>query len=132
MSGFPHGDHDLLSFNLSDPEPHRPTTKEPALEARYQTEEEMYRFMIEFIVNNAASPEEGIRREWAHKNRVEDPLVLEAFAVLVKKFKKLRKTKEEMTKYCMRKAFKYLSEKMRNEGRMQRGDTEFNLSYYCE
>ena len=26
------------------------------------------------------------------------------------KFKKLKKTKEEMTKYCMRKAFKYVND----------------------
>ncbi len=30
------------------------------------------------------------------------------FNLLVKKFLKLRKTKEEMTKFCMRKAFRYL------------------------
>ena len=31
------------------------------------------------------------------------------FQILMNKFAKLRKTKEEMTKYCMRKAFKYIS-----------------------
>ncbi len=30
------------------------------------------------------------------------------FNLLIKKFQKLRKTKEEMTKFCMRKAFRYL------------------------
>lgn len=29
------------------------------------------------------------------------------------KFKKLRKTKEEMVKYCVRKSFKYITNKMR-------------------
>ena len=43
----------------------------------------------------------------------------EIFDLLVKKFRKLKKTKEEMTKYCMRKAFKFLAEKHRKilEGR---------------
>jgi hypothetical protein len=33
----------------------------------------------------------------------------EIFKVLATKFRKLKKTKEELTKYCMRKAFKYVS-----------------------
>lgn len=36
------------------------------------------------------------------------------FNTLLKKFKKLRKTKEEMIKFCMRKAFKYASENRKN------------------
>lgn len=32
------------------------------------------------------------------------------FKVLLGKFKKLRKTKEEMVKYCMRKAFKFVTD----------------------
>jgi hypothetical protein len=32
------------------------------------------------------------------------------FRVLLAKFKKLRKTKEEMVKYCMRKAFKFIAD----------------------
>jgi molecular chaperone DnaK (HSP70) len=35
------------------------------------------------------------------------------FDYLVSKFKKLRKTKEEMVKYCVRKSFKYITTKMR-------------------
>lgn len=87
--------------------------------------------MIEYIVENVSAPEESIRKDWMRKNNVEGAFISDAFLVLVKKFKKLKKTKEEMTKYCMRKAFKFLSEKMRNEGLMQRGETEFNLKYYC-
>ena len=34
---------------------------------------------------------------------------------LVYKFKRLRKTKEEMTKYCMRKVFKFIADKMRKD-----------------
>ena len=32
------------------------------------------------------------------------------------KFRKLKKTKEELTKYCMRKAFKFVSEQGKKEG----------------
>jgi hypothetical protein len=35
---------------------------------------------------------------------------------LAGKFKKLKKTKEELTKYCMRKAFKYVSDQGKREG----------------
>ena len=39
---------------------------------------------------------------------------MEVYMILSQKFKKLRKTKEEMTKYCMRKAFKTISDKNKN------------------
>lgn len=32
------------------------------------------------------------------------------FQTLMTKFKKLKKTKEEMTKFCMRKAFKFVND----------------------
>ena len=35
-------------------------------------------------------------------------MYLNIFNLLIKKFQKLRKTKEEMTKFCMRNAFRYL------------------------
>lgn len=34
--------------------------------------------------------------------------------MLVRKLRKIKKTKEEMIKYCMRKVFRHLSEKIRN------------------
>lgn len=34
---------------------------------------------------------------------------------MVGKFAKLKKTKEEMVKYCIRKSFKFITSKMRNE-----------------
>jgi hypothetical protein len=34
--------------------------------------------------------------------------------ILVEKFRKLKKTKEELTKYCMRKAFKFILEVQKN------------------
>jgi hypothetical protein len=39
-----------------------------------------------------------------------DPALREVFQVLARKFRRLRKTKEEMVKYCIRKAFKYVTE----------------------
>jgi hypothetical protein len=125
------GDHrdDFYGFSLNDLQP-KPV-KEEHEKPRCRTSEELYRDMVELMVGNVASTEEALRREWTRRNQVEDPLVLDAFAILFRKFKKLKKTKEEMTKYCMRKAFKHLGEKMRNEGLVQRGDTEFNLKYYC-
>lgn len=39
----------------------------------------------------------------------DDRDLAEVFEMLIRKFKKLKKTKEEMTKYCMRKAFKFLA-----------------------
>jgi hypothetical protein len=35
--------------------------------------------------------------------------------VLIDKFKKLKKTKEELIKYCMRKAFKFILELPKNK-----------------
>lgn len=54
----------------------------------------------------------------------------EVFDVLVKKFKKLKKTKEEMTKYCMRKAFKFLAEKYKKELDGSRDSTDFLKDYF--
>lgn len=51
------------------------------------------------------------------------------------KFAKLRKTKEEMTKYCMRKAFKYISEmktatkKKSHSKNSKKDDTATSLSF---
>ena len=54
----------------------------------------------------------------------------EVFDVLVRKFRKLKKTKEEMTKYCMRKAFKFLAEKHRKT--LEGKDTSDFLKEYFE
>ena len=42
-----------------------------------------------------------------------DKVLAEIFDVLIRKFRKLKKTKEEMTKYCMRKSFKFLADKQK-------------------
>mgnify|MGYP006898477533 CR=1 FL=1 len=51
------------------------------------------------------------------------------FDILVKKFRKLKKTKEEMTKYCMRKAFKFLADKHKKLSEMKDA-TDFLTSYF--
>lgn len=53
----------------------------------------------------------------------------QVFDILVKKFRKLKKTKEEMTKYCMRKAFKFLADKHKKLSEMKDA-TDFLTSYF--
>lgn len=47
------------------------------------------------------------------------------------KFRKLKKTKEELTKYCMRKAFKYVAERGKRDG-MGRGLEGSMKRYFAE
>ena len=53
----------------------------------------------------------------------------EIFDTLLKKFRRLKKTKEEMTKYCMRKAFKFLVDKYRRSVDAK-DTTEFLREYF--
>jgi hypothetical protein len=48
------------------------------------------------------------------------------FDYLLSKFNKLRKTKEEMVKYCVRKSFKFITNKMRAIGRESYANMENN------
>lgn len=43
------------------------------------------------------------------------PFLCEVFSYLYKRFKKVKKTKEEMIKYTMRKSFKYITDQMKKE-----------------
>ena len=57
----------------------------------------------------------------------------------MKKFKKLKKTKEEMTKYCMRKAFKFVNDSKKGskkkgsssskDGKQEDESIEFQLPF---
>ena len=49
---------------------------------------------------------------------------------LVGKFKKLRKTKEEMTKYCMRKVFKFIADGMQKDRTHNRDVDSCMKSYF--
>jgi hypothetical protein len=60
----------------------------------------------------------------------EDHDLREVYDILLKKFKRLKKTKEEMTKYCMRKAFKFLSEKIKRENPGLNKEPDVGLKHY--
>lgn len=61
---------------------------------------------------------------------MEDQQYVGVFDTLVRKLKKVKKTKEEMIKYCMRKVFRYLSERVRNELSSGPRDNSECLKYY--
>jgi hypothetical protein len=50
--------------------------------------------------------------------------------MLIRKMRKVKKTKEEMIKYCMRKVFRHLSEKIRSEMSVGPRDNSECLKYY--
>ena len=56
--------------------------------------------------------------------------LMEVFRMLMQKFKKLKKTKEEMTKYCMRKAFKFIIDKERQEKKNSKDTDNFMKQYF--
>jgi hypothetical protein len=66
--------------------------------------------MIEFLVQHSQLKEDVLAME-GRRFAEDNPLIASAFKILALKFKKLRKTKEEMTKYCMRKAFKFVGDR---------------------
>ena len=43
------------------------------------------------------------------------PFVSQVFTYIYKRFKKVKKTKEEMIKYTMRKSFKFITDQMKKE-----------------
>jgi|JI6StandDraft_1071083.scaffolds.fasta_scaffold05113_6 hypothetical protein len=61
---------------------------------------------------------------------MEDQQYLIVFDMLTRKLRKVKKTKEEMIKYCMRKVFRYLSERVRNELSVGPRDNSECLKYY--
>jgi hypothetical protein len=71
--------------------------------------------MIEFLVENSKLKDDILLYEGRRFYEL-GPDAEEVFRILAGKFKKLKKTKEELTKYCMRKAFKYVSEQGKKEG----------------
>jgi hypothetical protein len=48
-------------------------------------------------------------------DELNQPFVSEVFQYLYKRFKKVKKTKEEMIKYTMRKSFKYITDILKKE-----------------
>jgi hypothetical protein len=70
--------------------------------------------MIEFLIEHSHLKDDLLELECRHFSE-ENPAIRQAFKILAAKFKKLRKTKEEMTKYCMRKAFKFIADRTRKD-----------------
>lgn len=50
------------------------------------------------------------------------------FVVLARKFRRLRKTKEEMVKYCIRKAFKFVTESNKKSSKTR--DLDVSMRQY--
>jgi hypothetical protein len=70
--------------------------------------------MIYFLIEHSHPKEDLLDPENNHF--YENNLAMhQAFKILATKFRKLRKTKEEMTKYCMRKAFKFIADRTRKD-----------------
>ena len=70
--------------------------------------------MIEFLVENSELKNDIIATEgvyWIYN----DPQLSEVYSILMAKFKLVGKTKEEMTKYLMRKALKFVEELCRKQ-----------------
>jgi hypothetical protein len=71
--------------------------------------------MIEFLVDSINSNEERILIVKESLDEGNSPFLSEVFSYLYKRFKKVKKTKEEMIKYTMRKSFKYITDQMKKE-----------------
>lgn len=72
--------------------------------------------MIEFLVENSQMKDDVLDVE-GRRISGGDPCLLRVFRLLANKFRKLRKTKEEMTKYCLRKAFKFIAARRSSQAR---------------
>jgi hypothetical protein len=70
--------------------------------------------MIEFLIGHSQLKEDLLDLESLHFSG-DNRCMQRAFKILATKFRKLKKTKEEMTKYCMRKAFKFIAEHARKD-----------------
>lgn len=84
--------------------------------------------MIEYLVENSKLPEETLMREVSHL--LLPPHLHEVFHILLPKFRKLKKTKEEMTKYCMRKAFKFITDHSKTERTHSKNIDSFMKKYF--
>jgi hypothetical protein len=68
----------------------------------------LLRTLINYLIVHSKLSEERIASESFRLFPASETL-REIFQLLARKFRKLRKTKEEMVKYCIRKAFKYVT-----------------------
>lgn len=80
--------------------------------------------MLEFILSN--SHNHKVDQARAALEGYGSTFLLGLFDYLMGKFKKLKKTKEEMVKYCVRKSFKHITTKMRNSNKEAYANMENN------
>jgi hypothetical protein len=73
------------------------------------------------LVSNVGKSEERLNEQRQRFMGPEDHDLREVYGILLNKFKRLKKTKEEMTKYCMRNVFKLLSEKIKDNPAWAKG-----------
>lgn len=67
--------------------------------------------MIEAVVNYVGINDTELEKKKTQLREAKDVKLLEVFDMLVRRLKKVKKTKEEMVKYCMRKVFRYIGSK---------------------
>ncbi|KRX06828.1 hypothetical protein PPERSA_11473 [Pseudocohnilembus persalinus] len=71
------------------------------------------------------------RKQWAQLQEEGEPYICRVYDILVEKFKKLKKTKEEQIKFCMRKAFKYLFNNLKNQTELKNFKEAHELCMQC-
>lgn len=69
--------------------------------------------MIQFLVDSVNLNEERVAQVKVELEESGPPFLVEVYNYLYKRFKKIRKTKEEMIKYTMRKSFKYITDQLK-------------------
>lgn len=79
------------------------------------------------ITRNIGIDESRIEQKRQELLATKDPFAVQIFDCLVKKFQRLKKTKEEMVKYCMRKSFKFAADKLKKRESLTNKDY---LNYY--
>lgn len=69
--------------------------------------------MVEFLVDSINLNEDRVVTVREEIQEAGPPFLAEVFGYLYKRFKKVKKTKEEMIKYTMRKSFKYITDQLK-------------------
>ena len=69
--------------------------------------------MVEFLVDAITLNEDRIAIARQELENQGPPFVSEVFNYLYRRFKKVKKTKEEMIKYTMRKSFKFITDQLK-------------------
>lgn len=83
--------------------------------------------MIDTIIRNIGIDDGAIEKKRQELTSIGDSFVMQVFEALLRKFERLKKTKEEMVKYCMRKSFKCVMEKLKKK---EGGSTKQFITQY--